>query len=77
MKYVIILYLCTFATNEPQCFQSTIVPYEFPNYYDCITEGYKFSYDHLKKLEPEEITVKKLAVKFVCKEVETEKKLET
>ena len=76
MKFVIILYLCTFA-NEPQCFKSNIIPLEFPTYYDCITQGYKYSYNYIKKFKPEEITAKKLAVKFECKEVETEKKIET
>ena len=66
MKYVIILYLCSFI-NEPQCFQSNIAPYEFPTYYDCITEGYKISYSHLKELTPEEITKSKLAFKFECR----------
>ena len=68
MKYVIILYLCYFI-NKPQCFQSNIAPYEFSTYYDCITEGYKISYSHLKELAPEEITKNKLAIKFECRAV--------
>ena len=72
MKYVIILYLCSFV-NEPQCFQSSIAPYEFPTYYDCITQGYKISYSHLKKLTPEQITENKLAIKFECRLVDSPK----
>jgi len=72
VKYVIILYLCSFI-NEPQCFQSNIAPYEFPTYYDCITQGYKISFTHLTELTPEEITKNKLAVKFECRVVGTPK----
>ena len=72
MKYVIILYLCSFL-NEPQCFQSNIAPYEFQNYYDCITQGYKISFTHLTELPREEITKSKLAFKFECRIVGTPK----
>ena len=72
MKYVLIIYLCTFL-DQPQCFKSTVIPFEFPTYYDCITEGYKYSYNSLKEIDPTEIEDKKLAVKFECREVKLKK----
>ena len=72
MKYILILYLCTFA-GQPQCPTSTIAGVEFDNYYDCITEGYKHSYTRLKELPREEIEEKLLAIKFECRKVETPK----
>ena len=72
MKYILILYLCTFA-GQPQCPTSTIAGVEFDNYYDCITEGYKYSYTKLKELPKEEIEEKLLAIKFECRKVETPK----
>ena len=68
MKYVLILYLCSFL-NEPQCFNSNIVGVEFNNYYDCITEGYKYSYSRLKEIPIDEIEKNKLAIRFACQEV--------
>ena len=72
MKYVLILYLCTFA-GQPQCPTSTVAGVQFDNYYDCITEGYKYSYTRLKELPKEEIEEKLLAIKFECRKVETPK----
>ena len=73
MKYVLILYLCTFANQQPHCPSSSIVGVEFDNYYSCITEGYKYSYTRLKELPEEEIEEKLLAIKFECRKVETPK----
>ena len=72
MKYVLILYLCTFA-GQPQCPTSSVAGVQFDNYYDCITEGYKHSYTRLKELPREEIEEKLLAIKFECRKVETPK----
>ena len=72
MKYVLILYLCTFA-GQPQCPTSSVSGVQFDNYYDCITEGYKHSYTRLKELPREEIEEKLLAIKFECRKVETPK----
>ena len=72
MKYVLILYLCTFA-GQPQCPTSTVPGVQFDNYYDCITEGYKYSYTRLKELPKEEIEEKLLAIKFECRKVEKPK----
>ncbi len=68
MKYVLILYLCSFA-QQHQCTTSSVVGLEFNNFYDCITEGYKHSYTRLKELPVKEINEKKLAIRFACQEV--------
>ena len=70
MKFVLILYLCSFAT-EPQCFQEKIVSLEFTNYHQCITQGYMHSYNHLKMFDVDEVNKKRLAIRFNCKEVGT------
>ena len=76
MKYVLILYLCTFI-QQPQCPTSSVVGVEFDNYYDCITEGYKYSYSRLKEIPIDEVNEKKLAIRFACQEVETKPKINT
>jgi len=72
MKYVIILYLCSFSNVQPTCYSEKIVSLEFNNYYDCILEGYKQSHSHLASLDKEQITKQKLAIRFQCKEIKTE-----
>ena len=72
MKYVIILYLCSFVNVQPTCYSEKIVSLEFDNYYDCILNGYKQSHNHLASLEKEKIINQKLAIRFQCKEIKTE-----
>ena len=74
MKYIIILYLCSFVNTEPVCYSDKIVGLEFNNYYDCILNGYKQSHNHLATLEKEQIIKDKLAIRFQCKEINIEKK---
>jgi len=72
MKYVIILYLCSFVNVQPTCYSEKIVSLEFDNYYDCILNGYKQSHNHLASLDKEKIIEQKLAIRFQCKEIKTE-----
>ena len=72
MKYVIILYLCSFVNVQSTCHSQKIVALEFDNYYDCILSGYKQSHNHLASLDKEKIIEQKLAIRFQCKEIKTE-----
>ena len=70
MKYVLILYVCSYInTGNPNCNESHIVPLEFNNYKECILQGYKSSHNTLKTLYEERIEEEKLAIKFDCKGV--------
>ena len=70
MKYVLILYVCSYInTGYPNCNESHIVPLEFNNYKECILQGYKSSHNTLKTLYGERIEEEKLAIKFDCKGV--------
>ena len=70
MKYVLILYVCSYInTGYPNCNESHIVPLEFNNYKECILQGYKSSHNTLKELYGERIEEDKLAIKFDCKGV--------
>ena len=70
MKYVLILYVCSFlnATN-PNCTDSHVVPLEFEKYSDCILQGYKSAHNILITLYSTRIEDEKLAIKFQCREV--------
>tara|TARA_R100001443_G_scaffold114806_1_gene131348 strand:- start:6952 stop:7176 length:225 start_codon:yes stop_codon:yes gene_type:complete len=72
MKYVIILYLCSFANVPPSCFSERVVALEFETYNACILEGYKQAYVHLENINDDKVEEEKLAIKFQCKEIKTE-----
>jgi len=54
---------------QSTCFSEKVVALEFDNYYDCILQGYKQSYNHLASLDKEKIIEQKLAIRFQCKEI--------
>ena len=72
MKYVIILYLCSFVNVQSVCYSEKIVMLEFNNYRDCILNGYKQAHNHLARLDKEKVTKEKLAIRFQCKEIKME-----
>ena len=70
MKFVLVLYLCSFIQASDNCYQDGYGPIEYPTFGECILDGYRVSYLTLKNEYPvEEITEKKLAIKFYCKEI--------
>ncbi len=76
MKYILILYVCSFVNvSKPICSESMVVGLEFDNYKDCILQGYKSSHNTLKELYGERIEEEKLAIKFDCKEIKVEEKV--
>ena len=69
MKYVLILYVCSFINQaNPFCNESHIVPLEFETYKECILQGYKSSHNTLVQYE-DRIEREKLAIKFYCQKV--------
>ena len=76
MKYILILYVCSFVNvSKPICSDSMVTGLEFDNYKDCILQGYKSSHNTLKELYGERIEEEKLAIKFDCKEIKGEEKV--
>tara|TARA_R100001163_G_C5037864_1_gene176693 strand:+ start:794 stop:1048 length:255 start_codon:yes stop_codon:yes gene_type:complete len=67
MKYVLIVYLCSFAAQT--CDTGTIPGVEFNSYKDCAKYGYNFSAEAIDKFEEEVVNTGRLAVKFECREV--------
>jgi len=72
MKYIIVLYLCSFVGAQPVCMPGQIQALEFNNYSECILQGYIQSHKSLKSLDEEEINNNKLAIKFDCQEIKVE-----
>jgi|TARA_Y100000310_G_C19967025_1_gene483784 hypothetical protein len=69
IKYVLILNICSFL-SQPICNEKIIVPIEYQNFHNCITQGYIHSYNSLMKMDKDNIERNKLAIKFECKSVE-------
>ena len=72
MKYIIILYLCSFANTEPVCHSERMVGLEHAEYHTCILEGYKQSHNHLASLDQDKVNKQKLAIRFHCREIKLE-----
>lgn len=68
MKYVLVLYVCSFLQSPTVCNDSHIVPLEFNTYTDCILQGYKSSHNTLAQLYGARIEAERLAIKFECKQ---------
>ena len=41
---------------------------EYPNYYDCVSDGYIRSYSSIMKLGPDQVIKDKLKITFKCEE---------
>ena len=48
MKFVLVLYLCSFIQAGDNCYQDGYGPIEYPTYGECILDGYRVSYLTLK-----------------------------
>lgn len=69
MKYVLVLYLCSFLNTTPEILQQSISPIEYPTYYDCLSDGYIQSYGKILAIGVNEVNKHHLAIKFECKQV--------
>jgi hypothetical protein len=72
VKYIVILYLCSFNGPQPECLLGQPQKPEFKSYSECILEGYSLSKNKLAKINSEEINNLKLAIKFECLELKEE-----
>lgn len=72
MKYIVILYLCTFNSAQPECLLGQPQKEKFNTYSECILEGYNLSRQHLEKIEKDRINNLKLAIRFQCLELKEE-----
>jgi len=73
MKYLLILYVCSYATAEMKCNNESITG-SFDNWSACINQGYKQSHFLLNELYKEDferdyIERERIVVKFECRKV--------
>ena len=67
MKYILILYVCSYATETPKCNNESITG-AFDNWSACINQGYKQSHFYLNELYQEDFEDEKLAIRCSCEE---------
>jgi len=67
MKFILILYICSFNTGE--CPNWSITGKEFSTHKECVLMGYREAYSTFRELEAEEVALDRLIVKFDCKRV--------
>ena len=67
MKYLLILYVCSYATAEIKCNDERITG-SFDNWSTCINQGYQQSHFLLNELYKEDFEDEKLAIRFSCRE---------
>jgi len=71
-KFILILHLCMFEGETPNCFSSQVYTFEFNDHYSCVRQGYVSAHKSLDNLTIEEINKNKLAVRIECKEIKME-----
>ena len=54
---------------HPVLLGETRMNIEYPNYYDCVSDGYIRSYTSIMKLGPEKVIKDKLFITFKCEEL--------
>jgi len=67
VKYLLILYVCSYATEAPKCNNQSITG-SFDSWSTCINQGYKQSHFLLNELYKEDFEDEKLAIRFSCRE---------
>jgi len=69
MKFVLIIWVCTFLHNE--CSPPIQHQKLYPNWKQCVDAAYDYSITFLTQQNIEDVNNMKLATKFVCKEVDS------
>lgn len=67
MKFILVLYLCSFAA-QPVCDNGAIIG-EYNDWFDCAAAGYKNSGIAFDQFNREEINQYKSAIRFECREL--------
>ena len=69
MKYFLILYMFSISNGSSTLIGEIRHPIEYPNYYDCVGDGYIRAYTSIMKLGPEKVMQDKLFITFKCEEL--------
>ena len=59
----------SFSSGSPVLLGETKMNIEYPNFYDCVSDGYIRSYSSIMKLGPEQVIKDKIKITFKCEEL--------
>ena len=68
MKFILIVWVCTFTTN--QCSPPVEHDKIYNSWNECVVEAYNYSTNFLAQQKNEDVNEFRLATKFLCKEIE-------
>lgn len=68
MKYILIVWVCTFINN--QCGPPIQSPLIYNSWNECVVEAYDYSTNFLAQQKIEDVNEYMLATKFLCKEIQ-------
>ena len=72
MKYFLVLYMFSVGDTGSKLIDEKTLPIEYPNYYDCLSDGYIRAYSSVMAIGPEKIMEQKILITFNCKEMKAE-----
>ena len=71
MKYILIIWVCSFLGGPPACLQPMEYPVQFNSWYECSRTAHKESLLLMTKMGYKYINDNKVAMKYMCKKEES------
>lgn len=68
MKFILIVWVCTFTSN--QCSPPVEHNKIYNSWNECVVEAYNYSTNFLAQQKTEDVNEFRLATKFLCKEIQ-------
>ena len=68
MKFILVVWVCTFTTN--QCSPPVEHDKIYNSWNECVVEAYNYSTNFLAQQKTDDVNEFRLATKFLCKEIE-------
>jgi len=68
MKFILVVWVCTFTSN--QCSPPVEHDKIYNSWNECVVEAYNYSINFLAQQKTEDVNEFRLATKFLCKEIE-------
>ena len=71
MKYILIIWVCSFLGGPPACLPPVEYPIQFNSWYECSRAAHKESLRLMIKMGYKSINTNRVAMKYMCREVPT------
>ena len=67
MKYILIIWICSFGAERPHCGPGLTYPVKFDSWYDCTQTALTESGKIMSQMGQSRVDEHKLAIKFACR----------